>query len=234
MKLSNHKAELAAIFEPRDRFVIDIGCGDGAMLRHLARNGAHGIGIELEEARLAAARATPPAGGEAYLAASGDDVPLPTASADVVLYFNSFHHLPFAAMNRALSEAARLLAPDGLLVVVEPLAEGPYFAVLRPLEDETAARAAALACLDVPPASLTAELRRFYRTALPVSGFDALLARAVAADPARQSRVAEVEAEMRRLFVDQARPTEGGFTLDQPMRLDVFRRRAAASPPGKD
>lgn len=46
-------------------------------------------------------------------------------------------------MDRSLAEAARVIRPGGLLIVMEPLAEGGFFDALRIVEDETAVRVAA-------------------------------------------------------------------------------------------
>ena len=50
-----------------------------------------------------------------------------------------------AAVSAAEREvAARVMAADGLLLVVEPLPEGDHFALLRRLDDETAERIAGI------------------------------------------------------------------------------------------
>jgi len=80
----------------------------------------------------------------------------------------SFHHLPVAAMRPALTEAARVLAPGGRLVAVEPLPEGTFFELTRLADDETEVRAAAYAALKSPPPALIPE-REFSTTAQCVS-----------------------------------------------------------------
>ena len=67
--------------------------------------------------------------------ATGEALPISTETVDIVLYFNSLHHLAPALHAAALAEAARVLVPDGDLVVIEPMAENDYFELLRPIED---------------------------------------------------------------------------------------------------
>ena len=38
---------LEGIIDPAGKTVVDVGCGDGALVRQLARLGAHAIGIEV-------------------------------------------------------------------------------------------------------------------------------------------------------------------------------------------
>ena len=221
---SGHKAVLAEVLSPEGLTIADVGCGDGAMVRHLAREGARVIGIEPNEPQLVRARAAERAGDEEYRVASGEALPFADKTLDALLYFNSFHHLPPAAMAQALREAVRVLKPGGRLIVIEPLAEGAYFEMLRPLEDETAVRAAAYRLLRNPPFGLRPEREMFYLNTVRHKDCDGFLAQAVAADPARRERLPALEAELRSRFADAARVVETGFEFDQPMRLNLLVR----------
>jgi ubiquinone/menaquinone biosynthesis C-methylase UbiE len=227
MKKSSHKAMLAEVLDLKGKSVVDVGCGDGAMVRHLAGQGARAIGIEFSPSQLERACAAEKVADESYVAGSGDALPFDAASLDAVFYFNSLHHLPLGSMAPALGEARRVLRPGGLLVVVEPLAEGLYFALLQPLEDETAVRAAAYAALKSPPAGLTAERELFYLNTFSFHDVEQLLAHAVAVDASRSPRLPAVEAVMRQTFAETARREGQMFAYDQPMRLNTFRRGEA-------
>lgn len=219
------KEALAEVADVRGRTVVDVGCGDGALVRHFTGLGAAATGIEVTEGQLARALAAPRAGGETYHVGSGEALPLPDASADVIVYSNSFHHLPLDVMAPAMAEAARVLKPGGRLVVVEPIAEGAYFAVVRLVDDETEVRAAAYTTLRNPPPELEPVDETVYRTLVRYRDPDHLFAHTVAVDPARSSRLPAVEADMRRLFAEGARMADGMAEFDQPMRRMVFTRR---------
>jgi len=145
--------------------IADIGCGDGGLVRAMARGGAWVVGIDPGPQQLARARAAEAAGApenrEAYVCALGEALPLPGACLDALVYFNALHHVPIAVQQAALAEAARVLRPGGLLYVQEPLAEGDYFELMRPIEDETEVRARAYEALqaaaldDLPQADET-------------------------------------------------------------------------------
>jgi SAM-dependent methyltransferase len=217
------KEALADVLEPRGRTVIDVGCGDGAIVRHLARLGAIAVGIEISDTQLERARAK--AGGpESYSVGRGESLPFPDAMADAVLYMNSFHHLPVDAMAAALREAARVLKPGGQLILIEPIAAGAYFEAMRPIEDETEVRDAAYAALKNAPRDLLPEGELTYESIVRLRDADHFIQAVIAPDPARRQRLPKVETELRRRFqVHMQEDPEGPFFI-APMRRNLFRK----------
>jgi SAM-dependent methyltransferase len=170
------------VLAPAGRTVVDVGCGDGALVRALARRGATAIGIEVSAGQLARARAQEPVADERYLEGSGEALPLPDDAADAVVMLQSLHHVPPAAMDAALAEALRV-AP--VAYVQEPLAEGPFFALVALVDDETRVRALAQEAI-----ARSGRVERELRFDVPVriDGLDELRERIVGADPARAER----------------------------------------------
>lgn len=221
------KEALAEVLQPDGKTIIDVGCGDGAIVRHLARQGAKAIGIEVSDAQLAAAQAKAEAGLGAYGAGSGERLPFGDEMADAILYLNSFHHLPAHAMAAALNEAARVLKAGGRLIVIEPIAAGAYFETMRALEDETEVRAIAYSVLRNPPGSLRPEGEFIYENAIRLRNAGQFIERAVAPDPARRERLPMAEAELRRRFHANAQKDAEGFILVNPMRRSLFRKASS-------
>src|SRR4051812_47853893 len=108
--------QLAQLVELHGRDVVDIGCGDGAFVRALAKAGANPIGIEISEAAVERARAKDP--GNRYLLGSAEAIPLPDASVDVAVMMRSLHHVPDP--NSAFPELRRVVRD--LVYIAEPLA----------------------------------------------------------------------------------------------------------------
>src|ERR1700677_2262651 len=100
-----HIEALTELIPPAGLRVVDVGCGDGAMVRALTRLGAAVTGIEISAHQLAPALAATPAGRDCYLDGRGEALPLAEESIDLVLYFNSLHQVPAAQHRAALEEA---------------------------------------------------------------------------------------------------------------------------------
>jgi SAM-dependent methyltransferase len=205
--------------------VVDVGCGTGSLVRRLTRRGAEVIGVEVGEEPLRRAREREPVADERYEHAGAEALPLADASADVVLFVNSLHHVPGEALDTALAEAARVLRPGGLLYIQEPLAEGPYFELMRPLDDETAVRAAAHEAIGRAAAKgLRHEQAMRFDAPVVHDRFDTFVDRAVLADAARAQALSGMEDTLRERFAALAEPHEDGWFFRQPMRVDMLRR----------
>ncbi|MEA2287190.1 MAG: hypothetical protein QOJ21_3233 [Solirubrobacteraceae bacterium] len=204
--------------------VVDVGCGTGSLVRRLTRRGAEVIGVEVGEESLRRARERAPVADERYEHAGAEALPLADASADMVLFVNSLHHVPVDALDAALAEAARVLRPGGLLYIQEPLAEGPYFELMRPLDDETAARAAAQEAIGRAAAGLRHEQAVRFDAPVVHDRFDTFVDHAVLADAARAQTISGMEDTLRERFAALAEPHEDGWFFRQPMRVDMLRR----------
>lgn len=195
--------------------LLDVGCGQGALSRSLARRGAQPVGIDPSAAAIAAARAKVPQAR--FEQVSGAALPFEDASFDGVIFLNSLHHIPPALMPLALEEAARVSGPGRRVLVIEPVAAGSFFEAVRPIEDETGVRALAAAALaDCRRLRLLSE--EAYERVERVAGLDAFLAPIAFIDPAREAVIQARRAEIAAAFAAHAVPSEGGFRLLQPMR----------------
>lgn len=138
-------ALLAAIGPVEGKTVIDIGCGEGAVIKALAELGAHATGYDPFMAPVP--RTALGKGSYEIRHGGAEALPEPDGVADAVLFVFSLHHVPAAKQGPGLREARRLLKSGGKLCVAEPLAEGPGQYVMEPYHDETAVRRGALEAL---------------------------------------------------------------------------------------
>lgn len=206
--------------------ILDVGCGEGGLVRFLTREGARVVGLECSAVQLHRAGAAPRLGEESYVFGQGEDLPFEDRSFDAVVFSNSLHHVAPARMDRALTEAGRVLRPGGLLYVAEPLAEGPLFELMLPVEDETAVRAAARAALQrraQPPVfDGLREIR--YVAAAKYRDFEAFKAQVLGVDPARRAAFEAAEDKLRAGFRKAAVLRDAAAFIDQPFRLTLSRR----------
>lgn len=207
------------------KHVVDVGCGDGSMTRLMARQGAHALGVECGARQLAKARAAQPVADERIVEGVAQALPAEDGSVDLVVFFNSLHHVPTDATGQALAEAARVLKPGGLLYVSEPVAEGSHFELVRMVDDETEVRAHAHAALKAAGRFGLAEEREFfYLHEVRYKSFEGVRDRVVSANAEREARFAALDAELRRLYAQLGRPDGDEMCFDQPMRVNLLRK----------
>ena len=103
------------------RRVLDVACGEGYGSALLAEVAAHVAGVDIDPRTLAHARRTyADRANVAFLEGSATKLPLADASIDAIVSFETIEHLPAEDQPRMLAEFARVLAPDGMLVLSSP------------------------------------------------------------------------------------------------------------------
>ncbi|MBK8174924.1 MAG: methyltransferase domain-containing protein [Rhodospirillales bacterium] len=209
----------------KDATVVDVGCGDGWLVRLMTREGAHVTGIEVSPKHLAHAQAVAAVGDEHYMPGIAEDLPFAARSIDIIVFFNSLHHVDQAGLFKAMREAARVLKPGGLLLISEPLPEGPYFETMKPVHDETAVRNHAQEALrNGPEFGLLLEKAFTYIDTVRMKSFSAFHDRLTMINPHIREDFEEKEDELRALFEKLGTETPDGWEFDQPMRLHLMRR----------
>ncbi|HSV29955.1 MAG TPA: class I SAM-dependent methyltransferase, partial [Candidatus Omnitrophota bacterium] len=185
--------------------------------------GAHVLGVECSPRQLKKAWAADKVADEEIVEGVGQALPVPDASADVVVFFNSLHHVPAEFMAKSLEEAARVLKPGGLVYISEPLAEGVFYQVCRPIDDEATVRAQAYDALKAAPGFAQAQEFRYIHT-VAMKSYEAFRDRIISANSEREAKFERMDAEMRDLFAAKAMMRDGSFCFDQPMRVNVLRK----------
>jgi SAM-dependent methyltransferase len=150
---------------PTTATALDLGAGTGKLTRLLVSVFDHVIAVEPADAMRRLLGSLCPA-AEA-LAGTGQEIPLPDASIDVVFAAEAFHSFHD---DRALREIARVLRPGGALVVMWNLPAGPTKPSIRAVEELLTERVPNLALsydpLDLGAAIYTSgEWRRAFASA---------------------------------------------------------------------
>ena len=114
----------------RGKAVLDLGCGAGAEMIPLILRGAQVTGIDISPELIYLARKRlGDAGLEAAIEmGSACDTGLPAGSVDVILCIALVHHLDII---RARAEMERILAPQGIVILKEPIRFSSAYAWLR-------------------------------------------------------------------------------------------------------
>lgn len=198
--------------------LVDLGCGSGEAAAHLAIAGFDVLGVDpLPEAIAVARRQTRP--GLRFEIGAAEEMAADPRRFDGAFFLNALHHVAPDRMADAVMAALGLLGPKGVLLVIEPLAEGSFFAAMRAMEDETEIRAAAVRAIRSLVGQGRARLVDLLRwdrvTHFP--GMEAFVERLIAVDPARATLVEANRAEIAANWAEFARPDGAGYVLTQPI-----------------
>ena len=108
----------------RDKRVVDVGCGMGTFTFEAAARGARfALGLDLAPTGIAAAARIAREDGVkgcAFLLADAAVLPVHTAAADVAIAADFTEHLDDDTLTRVLNEAARVVKPNGTLIIYTP------------------------------------------------------------------------------------------------------------------
>ena len=102
------------------RRVLDAACGEGYGTALLGTAAAEATGVDIDRDTVAHAQARYGGSRIRFVEGSCTGLELPDASFDVVVSFETIEHLEALDQPRMLSEFARVLKPDGLLVISSP------------------------------------------------------------------------------------------------------------------
>ncbi len=102
-----------------DKRVLDIGCGDGTTLKHLAESyRCRGYGIDIAPSAITIARQVSAVQNIFYRVADGRELPFPNDTFDVVLSWGVIEH--DQTYHQAVAESRRVLRSGGILILIQP------------------------------------------------------------------------------------------------------------------
>ena len=115
-----HRDDFMRLVPPPGRLTLEIGCGEGRVLRDLVQAGHRAVGLDLSTLLVQAATTHPEAAGEVVVA-DAVALPFPDAVADCVVAFMSLQDI--RGFERAVMETGRVLTPQGffVLAITHPL-----------------------------------------------------------------------------------------------------------------
>lgn len=118
--------------------IVDLGCGVGASTRTLQDSfpGSQATGVDLSPYFLTVAQHTERQRENSqpirWTHAAAENTGLPTSSADLVSACLMFHELPTTAAQNIISEAYRLLRPDGYFGIMDMNPQSEAYSTLPP------------------------------------------------------------------------------------------------------
>jgi SAM-dependent methyltransferase len=223
----NHFDVMTELVTLKDAVALDVGCGEGRFTRMMAKAGARVTGIEPGPQQIRRALAQSNVAGESYREGGAEALDAADGSVDLVVFFNSLHHVPVSGMSKAIAESARVLKSGGHLYIAEPLAEGPQFELSQPVNDESAIRQKAYAAiLEATAKGLDPVTETRYVADGKYASFEAWRENSIAIDPDRAPRFAAHETELRRRFESLGVRRDDGWHFPQPVRVNLLKKSA--------
>lgn len=199
--------------------IIDLGCGQGEMASRLAANGFIVTGLDPSSAALELAQKNSP--DVRYVLGTAEASPFEPASFDAGYFLNSLHHVPPQSMRRAVLAALDLVqsGPNGVVLVIEPLAAGSFFRAMRPVEDESEIRTMAAQVIDDLIGAGEVKLRDLHRWDRDncFSSLEDFVAYLLRVDPQRAEMVEKNATQLAKAWRENVTVREGRACLTQPL-----------------
>lgn len=206
--------------------ILDLGCGKAVMSRRLLADAgaARVVGLDTDRVQVDALLASELPAGLTIQSGGAEAIPFPDATFDIVAMFKSLHHVPVAQMDTALAEVARVLCPQGLLYVSEPVFAGELNEIMRLFHDEGHVRAEALAAMArAVDRGLYTQVNE-YHFSVPVRfrDFDDFQRRHINVTHTEHRIAPDVMARIRAKFTSHI--GDDGAAFERPMRINVLRK----------
>lgn len=206
--------------------IIELGCGAAQLSRKLLlRHPASTVtGLEVDARQMAKNRERPQE-RLSFVNAGAQAIPFSDGAFDLALMLKSLHHVPLDLLDQALAEALRVLRPQGLLYVSEPVFAGALNEVMRLFHDEEIVRAAALAAVHRAVTSDAWEQVAEVHFEMPVHyrDFAEFEQRMIGVTFVEHRLDAATLAAVRARF--EPHMTADGAHFVRPMRVNLLRRR---------
>lgn len=206
--------------------VLELGCGKADKTRSLAETGRirNIVALEVDLIQHARNLATPALPNVEFRQGGAEAIPAADNSFDIVLMFKSLHHVPVEQMDQALKEIARVLKPDGLAWISEPVYAGDFNDILRLFHDEKVVRKKAFAAVShaVEQGLLGLEKQYFFNTRSQFDDFEQFDARMIRVTHSNHQLSPELYQQVRSQFT--AHLTPEGATFLNPQRVDLLRK----------
>ncbi len=211
---------------PQHSRIIELGCGAAHLSRQLLGRypSCEVTGLEVDERQMAKNRLKPQERLH-FVQAGAQAIPFADGSFDLALMLKSLHHVPLDLLDQALAEVHRVLQPQGLLYVSEPVFAGALNEVMRLFHDEEIVRAAALRAVHQAVASGAWEQVEevFFETPVHYRDFAEFEQRMIGVTFVTHRLDAATLAAVRARFEPHMTPAGAHFV--RPMRINLLRRR---------
>lgn len=133
---------LIETFNLNNKKILELGCGAAAMTKKIATNGfgREVIACDIDEIQYKKNIENIKMDNIEFILCPAQDLPIEDNSIDMIFMFKSFHHIPKEYMQKALDEIKRVLKPNALVYISEPLFLGEQNELISMFHNEEQVR----------------------------------------------------------------------------------------------
>ncbi len=224
--VANEAVILDELLHLKGAMVLELGCGKADKTRIVAQEAASVLALEVDEVQLEKNLAITDLPNVRFGRGGAENIPASDANFDIVMMFKSLHHVPGELMGSVFSEIRRVLKPEGVAYISEPVYEGDFNEVLKLFHDERTVREAAFAAEQraVSSGCLKLVAQKFFLQPMHFADFGQFEAQVLKVTHTEHRLSAQTYEQVRAKF--NGFMTAEGVTLQMPIRVDLFRKAA--------
>jgi len=207
------------------KHILELGCGSAEITRNIASSGVNRkiTALEVDEVAYEKNRQISDLPNVTFGLAGAQAIPLEDKSVDVVFMFKSLHHVPLDQMDIAMAEIKRVLKPDGLAYISEPVFAGDFNEILRLFHDEQKVREAAFKTVKKAVDNTLFELveETFFYSPMSFKNFAEFEDKTIHATHSPHTLDEKLYQQVKQMFEQHS--GEDGAHFLMPIRVDLLR-----------
>jgi ubiquinone/menaquinone biosynthesis C-methylase UbiE len=207
-----------------NKHILELGCGKAFVSRLIATEGENRsmVATEVDQIQHNKNLQITDLPNVRFVLAGAEKIPEADNSFDVVFMFKSLHHVPMEQMDSALNEIQRVLKPEGIAYISEPVFAGDFNEVLRLFHDEEIVRKAAFNAIKkaVDNGKFTLKEQLFFNTPRHYADFAEFENRLIKVTHTEHHLTEEKMTQIRDKFSQHL--TENGADFLVPIRVDIL------------
>lgn len=209
-----------------NKTILELGCGDALKTINIATTGFNRriIACEVDKIQHQKNLQLNYANIEFKLCGA-EKIDLDDESVDMIFMFKSFHHIPINLMPKALNEIKRVLKPNGLVYISEPLFMGDLNDIIAMFHNEELVRCEAFNAIknsvDNEEFKLFQEI--FFYSLVTYKDFDEFKVKVMNVTYNDNNISNELEEKIKEKFL-QASSDKQSATFKKPFRVDILQK----------
>jgi ubiquinone/menaquinone biosynthesis C-methylase UbiE len=208
-----------------NKTILELGCGNASMTKMIAENGTNRkvIACEVDKEQHEKNLLLDIPNIEFKLNGA-QDIQLEDGSVDAIFMFKSFHHIPYNLMKKALKEIKRVLKPNALVYISEPLFKGSQNELIAMFHDEEQVRIDAFEHIKESVENEEFKLFRelFFQTEVTYNNFEDFKNKQMNLSYNDNNITKELEEEIKNKFNSFNNGDETSFM--KPFRVDILQK----------